>query len=284
MAHATINDVELFYDDQGTGEPILFHHGFTGSHDAWDEIVPTVSTRYRCIRMDGRGAGDSAHPATGNTIEQFADDVIGMADHLGLTRFTYVGHSMGGVVGMELGIRYGARLNKLVLVAPAPSDGLAPNPAMVAMRERALRMRAEGRAEELVKESLLMSPGATYALAKRRLERGWATSEAHVTQAMESMGASRRGELLASVTTPTLVMAGAADFLLGPNLKDFQRLPNATLHVFSRVSHGVNYDQPVEFTKVLLDFMEHGVVTQATLMKGLQDSASQDSASRARAK
>ena len=80
MAQAIINGVELFHDEQGAGEPILFHHGYTGSHDAWDEIVPTISKRYRCIRMDCRGAGDSAHPDSGNTIEQFADDVIGMAE------------------------------------------------------------------------------------------------------------------------------------------------------------------------------------------------------------
>jgi pimeloyl-ACP methyl ester carboxylesterase len=71
-------------------------------------------------------------------MEQYADDVVGMADHLGLDKFTYVGHSMGGVIGMELGIRYGDRLNKLVLVAPAPADGVQGPPEL---HERSARLR-----------------------------------------------------------------------------------------------------------------------------------------------
>lgn len=274
MSMATINGVEHWYDETGKGEAIVFHHGYTGSHDAWDDIVPEVSKRFRCVRMDSSGAGDSAHPPTGHTIEQFAQDVVAMADHLGLDRFTYVGHSMGGVIGMELGIRHGQRLHKLVLVAPAPADGIVPNPAMATYRERVLRLRAEGKVDQLVREALHMSPGSNYEGVQRRMERGWATSAAHVEEAMESMMASRRGENLASITTPTLLMAGAADGLLAANLKDFQRLPNATLHVFSRVGHGVNYDQPAQFTRVLLDFMDNGVVTSATLMLSLQQAVS----------
>jgi hypothetical protein len=63
------------------------------------------------------------------------------------------------------------------------------------------------------------------------------------------------------------VIAGAADGLLTANLKDFQRLPNATLHVFSRVSHGLPREVPEELAGVIADFMEHGVVTAQTLME-----------------
>jgi non-heme chloroperoxidase len=70
MPRANINGFELFYDQAGSGAPVLFHHGYTGSHDAWEEIVPIVAKQYRCIWMDGRGAGDSAHPETGHSIEQ----------------------------------------------------------------------------------------------------------------------------------------------------------------------------------------------------------------------
>ena len=87
MAHANINGVSLFYDEHGSGEPVLLHHGYTGSHDAYDDGVPHVAKRYRAIRMDGRGAGDSDRSAKGHAIEQYAAGVIGMADHHGLDRF-----------------------------------------------------------------------------------------------------------------------------------------------------------------------------------------------------
>jgi pimeloyl-ACP methyl ester carboxylesterase len=121
MATATINGVKLFYDENGAGEPLLLHHGYTGSHYSYDDVVPALAAKFRVIRMDGRGAGDSERPAAGHTIEQYAADVIGMADHLGLNRFTYIGHSMGGVIGYELGLSFPQRLDRLVLIArPRP--------------------------------------------------------------------------------------------------------------------------------------------------------------------
>jgi pimeloyl-ACP methyl ester carboxylesterase len=73
------------------------------------------------------------------------------------------------------------------------------------------------------------------------------------------------GGRLTTVQTPTLVVAGAADPVLSSNLADFARLPNATLHVFSRVGHQVTVDVPDALAEVIADFMEHGVVNAATL-------------------
>jgi pimeloyl-ACP methyl ester carboxylesterase len=193
-----------------------------------------------------------------------------MADHLGLDRFTYVGHSMGGVIGMELGINHGSRLDKLVLVAPAPADGIELTPPMVANRERSARLRREGDRETIIRESLALAPRATEARVTRSTDRGLSVSAAHYDEAWDTLCSYRKGDQLKSVTTPTLVMAGAADGLLAANLKDFQQLPNATLHVFSRIGHGVNYDQPEQFAEILLDFLEHGVVTAQTLMNALR--------------
>jgi pimeloyl-ACP methyl ester carboxylesterase len=75
------------------------------------------------------------------------------------------------------------------------------------------------------------------------------------------------------MTVPTLLIAGAADGLLLANLADFQKLPNATLHVFSRVGHGVPSDVPDEFCAVVADFMQHGVVVAKTLQDRLQQGA-----------
>ena len=88
MPTHNVNGVDLFYDQTGDGDPILFHHGYTGSHDSWPPVIDQIKDRYRCIVMDGRGAGDSAHPDEGYTIEQMAADVVGMADALALDRFT----------------------------------------------------------------------------------------------------------------------------------------------------------------------------------------------------
>lgn len=272
MPHANINGADLFYDEDGKGEPIIFHHGYTGAHDAWwDLITPRLRDRYRCIVMDCRGAGDSSHPESGYSIEQYARDVVGMADFLGLNTFTYCGHSMGGVVGMELGIHHATRLNKLILVAPAPADGVQQPPELF---ERSRRLRNERAREKMIRERTIMAAREPnperIALS---VDRALSVSDGHFEQSWQDLVDSRRGDRLGEIKTPTLMTAGAADGLLASNLKDFQRLPNATLHVFSRVGHGVPSDVPDEFAEVVADFMQEGVVTAATLMGRLQQAA-----------
>jgi pimeloyl-ACP methyl ester carboxylesterase len=267
MTHATINGVDLFYAAQGTGEPVIFNHGYTGSHDNFEAAVTLLAPRYRCVVMDCRGAGDSARPESGHTIEQYAADVVGMADHLGLDRFTYVGHSMGGVIGMELGINHASRLNKLVLVAPAPADGVRVPPGV---RERALALREAQDRETLLRERKALSARYRPEQAHlRSLERALSVSGAHYNQSWEALVSSARGDRLGEITVPTLMIAGAADGLLSANLADFRRLPNATLHVFSRVSHGIPYEVPEAFAEVVADFIENGVVTAATLQAAM---------------
>jgi len=272
MPHATINGAELFYNQDGQGDPIIFHHGYTGSHDAWwDLITPRLRDRYRCVVMDCRGAGDSGHPEGGYSIAQYARDVVGMADFLGLDTFTYCGHSMGGVVGMELGINHATRLNKLVLVAPAPADGVQQPPELF---ERSRRQRRERARDTMIRERTIMAarePDA--ARIALNVDRALSVSDGHFEQSWQALVDSRLGDRLPEIKTPTLMIAGASDGLLPSNLRDFQRLPNATLHVFSRVGHGVPSDVPAEFAEAVGDFMQHGVVTAATLQERLKQAA-----------
>ena len=268
MPTTSINGFDLCYEIVGAGEPVILHHGYTGTHYNYQAAAAILAPKYRCILMDCRGAGDSGRPASGHTIEQYAADVVALADPLGLVRFTFVGHSMGGVIGMELGINHGHRLNRLVLVAPAPADGVQMPPGA---RERDLAVRAAGDLEAMLRERKITTarelPDEVHRL---RIERGLAVSDAHYDESWKALEDVRLGDRLGEITAPTLVVAGAADGLLAANLQDFQRLRNATLHVFSRVSHGVPYEIPEAFAEVIADFMEHGVVTARTLQQKLQ--------------
>lgn len=269
MAHHTVNGVDLFVDELGSGEPILMHHGYTGSHDAWLELIaPRLADRYRCIVMDARGAGDSAHPADGYDIPQYARDVVGMADALGLDRFTYVGHSMGGGIGFQLGLEHADRLNRLVLVAPIPSGGTQADPAVHAAA-RAVREAPDGRAQ-MLRQRLALNVRAPEALVEQAIDRALSVSDGHFEQSWQSMASFNVTDRLAELTTPTLIVAGAADALCPANVQDWMRLPNATLHVFSRAGHQVPADVPDEFAAVLADFFEHGVVNAATQQAKLQ--------------
>ncbi len=267
MPHKTINGASLFYEEHGAGEPLLFHHGYTGTHHGWDGVIPIVAAAgYRCIAMDCRGACDSEHTAGGYSIAQYAHDAVGMADALGIDRFTYIGHSMGGVVGYQLGLTARERLNRLVLVAPAPADGVVHPNSKIAHEMSADRRRRGAKDEALEERLLLTARQRPIEDMTAEIERNFGVSDGHYDDSWREIVEFRAGDRLGEIAVPTLMMAGAADGLLEANLRDFARLPDATLHVFSRVSHGLPYEIPEEFAAVLIDFLEHGVVTARSLL------------------
>ena len=273
MTHRSINGFDLWYEDRGgPGEVVLFHHGYTGSHDTWPPIVEQLEDEFRCVMMDARGAGDSSHPDDGYTIEQYAADVIGLVDALGIDRFTYVGHSMGGGIGMWLGLEHADRLDRLVLVTPVGSGGIALPPGM---REAAATLWHERNVDELVRQRIAGAARPELideVQVKERVDRALSVSVGHYEGSWTSMAAFNVTDRLGELTTPTLMVVGAADGLARANLEDYLRLPNATLHVFSRVGHFVPSDVPDQFAAVLRDFMHHGVVSAATLQQRINDS------------
>lgn len=263
MAIANINGVDLYYEDAGSGAPIIFQHGYTSAHESWAGVVERMRTRYRCIVMDCRGAGDSAHPDDGYTIEQLAADVVGMADYLGIDRFHYTGQSMGGLIGFELGLAHADRLLSLSLSAPAPADGID---MPYAIRDELRSRWANKERELLIRMQIAATPrSSAHADVPAQVDRQFAVSEGHYDGCWDAMVTSRRRDRLGEIQTPTLLLAGAADAGLPSNLKDFARLGNATLHVFSRVGHGVPREVPAAYARVMSDFLDHGVVNAKTI-------------------
>jgi non-heme chloroperoxidase len=114
--------IEIYYEDHGTGQPVVLIHGYPLSGRGWDQQVPALlDAGYRVITYDRRGFGQSSQPAAGYDYDTFAADLSVLLEHLNLHDAVLAGHSMGtGEVIRYLG-RYGsARVAKGVLVAPIP--------------------------------------------------------------------------------------------------------------------------------------------------------------------
>ncbi|MPZ99900.1 MAG: alpha/beta fold hydrolase [Dehalococcoidia bacterium] len=267
MPHVRVNGADLWYEVRGAGEPILLHHGYTASRVNWMPVAERLQDRYQVILMECRGTGESDHTEGGYDIPQYAADVVGVADHLGLDRFTFGGHSMGGGIGYWLALEYPERLERLVLVAAIPADGTGP---ATPLREAARRRRVERDVDAMLRQhrAMRIRPEVeTEEWFADRVRHILECSDGHFDGGARTMSELRAGERLGEIATPTLVIAGAADGLLRANLRDFQRLPNASLHVLNRVGHEVAVHAPDAVADVIADFMEHGVVTAALLME-----------------
>jgi non-heme chloroperoxidase len=118
----TKDGIEIFYKDWGTGQPIVFHHGWPLSADDWDaQMMYFVLRGYRVIAHDRRGHGRSTQTANGNDMDTYAADVAQLAAHLDLRNAVHIGHSTGGGEVARYVARHGhGRVARAVLIGAVP--------------------------------------------------------------------------------------------------------------------------------------------------------------------
>jgi len=118
----TTDGTEIYYNDWGTGQPVVFSHGWPLSADAFEDQMFFLANRgYRCIAHDRRGHGRSGQPWQGNDLDTYADDLAALVKHLDLRHAVHVGHSTGGgEVTRYIGRHGTSRVAKAVLIGAIP--------------------------------------------------------------------------------------------------------------------------------------------------------------------
>ncbi len=116
MAYVTVNGTDLYYEDHGAGQPVVFLHGWGTSGRVWGAQLPDLIQDHRVLTVDWRGCGRSSRPATGNTIANVARDICEFVDVLGLPAPVLAGSSIAGAFVIEAARSDPARLGGIVLV------------------------------------------------------------------------------------------------------------------------------------------------------------------------
>ncbi len=117
MEKVNVNGIHLAYDRRGKGTPLVLLHGYPLDHHLWDESLPLLEDTFDVILPDLRGFGESSTVDSSYTMDDYASDIAGLLDQLGIQKTAIAGHSMGGYVALAFARLYPERVSGLGLVS-----------------------------------------------------------------------------------------------------------------------------------------------------------------------
>lgn len=223
----------------------------------WDPQAPALAAAARLIRFEHRGHGSSPLPPGPHTMAALGADVLALLDRLGLSRVTYCGLSLGGMVGMWLAVNAPERIERLVLVCAS-----ACMPTAAGYGQRAAAVREAGSTEFIA--DAVVARWFTPSFAERRPELVARYREMIVRTPAEGYAACCEAiagfdlrEQLKGITAPTLVIAGAEDPATPPDqgAAIAAAVPGARLAVVDQAAHLANVEQADQITQLILDHL-----------------------------
>lgn len=260
---AIVNSIRMHWRDEGEGEPIVFIHGFPFNSRMWDPQFSALPAGWRAIAPDLRGFGASAAgPAGPYTMDQFADDIAGLIDHLGIRNAVICGLSMGGYVAFALHRRHREKVRALVLCNTRP--GADTEEARRGRLVQAARVREEGVAP--VVESMLPRLMSDLSVKKHPdlvgRVRGIMESTPPETMARSLEGMAQRPsseDQLRDIAVSTLIVHGDDDAIVprGEAQMMARNLRGARMEMLEDCGHLSNLEYPGEFNRHLNDFLEN---------------------------
>ena len=271
MPFAEITNTRLFYRLEGRSDfpPLVLSHSLGCDHSMWAPQMPDLLQHFHVLRYDTRGHGASDVPAGDYTLDQLGQDVLALAEQLGLGKFAFCGLSMGGAVGQWLAIHAPQRLTALVLANTSPRLG---TPDTWDARRKAVQ---EGGMQAIVEAIMqrFFSPDKQDAI--------WAQSTRAVLLGADPTGyaacctALRDADMrasLSSISTPTLVIGSDRDPSTpweGNGSVLARDIPNAKT-VRMQTAHLSNLEQPRTFAAAVLDFLLARDTKEDPLEVGMQ--------------
>ena len=244
MPHVESNGIKIHYEEQGSGEPLLFIMGLAGNRLGWVPVLPFFKDRYRCIYYDNRGTGQSDAPDGPYSMEQMADDAAGLIDALGIGPVKVIGLSMGGVVLQALCRKYPDKVKKAVLLSTLgyyteiQSEWLD---SLIALRKAGAAPLALGVSGMpwVFTTRVMGDHNKAIAYAKLGLQNPEPTSDRVFYEHAAAIRIFDSRPWLHEVKTEALVIVGAEDILTPVHqAADIAAaMPNAKLQVMPRGSH-----------------------------------------------
>jgi len=263
MPTVKANDINIYYEIHGDGEPLLMIQGYGQYSGHWTTLIPPFSKEYRVIIFDNRGTGRSDKPEIPYTMKMMAADAKGLLDALGIDRAHVFGISMGGMIAQEFALNYPERVISLILGCTECGGPKTVIPSKEALEflfsPEIAKLPVAERARQTApwlwsKEFIDKHPEAVDMYVAITLK--YPTPPHGFSGHAQAIAGHDTYERLPQIKAPTLVIAGDADRLIPPDNSKIiaSRIPGAELVIIPNAGHG--FTEAPEATTAILDFLK----------------------------
>jgi 3-oxoadipate enol-lactonase len=274
MPTTHVGDIDIYYEEHGSGDPLVLIMGLATDSQAWILQVPEFAKHYRTVIFDNRGVGRTSKPGGEYTIAQMADDTAGLMDALGIARAHVLGVSMGGMIAQELALKHPERVRGLVLACTfAEPDAGVEETRRLSIAQFGGSIGPDGtlkidpaQLDPMMFFQHLMPMVFNADYLQRELPTliqlfggalQWGFNVDAILSQVQATMTHRCTERLENIKSPTLVLTGDADLLVPPRNSKIlaEKIPKAKLIVVSGGSHGFNFETPDVFNRHVLEFL-----------------------------
>jgi pimeloyl-ACP methyl ester carboxylesterase len=267
MPLVPVNGIDLYYEERGSGEPLLLIMGITAAGSVWEKHAAYWENSFRCIIADNRGVGLSGKPAGPYSTELMADDYAGLLDALQVENVRVVGCSMGSAIAQQLALRHPGKVKSLVLMCPwARCDNTAR-----AIFQHMMDCKARLRPEEFILfiQLIIFSKPSWdndqkfHDMVEDRKGAGL-NAQPQPLHGLEGQAAACMNHdvvhQLKNIKQPALVMGGSEDVFTPLWMAEEVAggIPNAELYIYEKSGHAFHWEQIEDFNpRVLRWLIEH---------------------------
>lgn len=255
-------DVELYYELHGSGPPLLLIAGLASDSQSWLPVLPALAERYTVILLDNRRVGRSTQVCE-TSIELMAEDCLALLSHLGLQKAHLAGHSMGGMVALEMALRCPEQVQSMVLLASTARNS---------HRNNLLFADWADCCEQGTDQAAWFRTILAWILTERFFDANemvdavliylrtypWPQSAAAFSGQVDALARYDATGRLGQVTIPTCVIAGEQDILLPlHHAKQLaQQIPGAVLQIINQAAHSIHTEQPAAVVAAVSSWLE----------------------------
>ena len=262
MPYVDVNNIKMFYEKKGHGEPLLLINGLSANHKTWDKIENELAEHFTLILPDNRGSGKTSQPESDYTIEQMASDTVELMNAIGIDSAHILGHSMGGCILQQICLDYPEKVKKTII-----AGSTAKNTKILTRQfNNSIALTAAGTDIALIINNVIPWLYANQFLEneqniaqeiQRMLTETDPQTFAGFLGQVKALGAFDVLDRLSTIQQNTLIISGAEDILILPKYQHQlkERIPNSIFAQISDCGHMFQREKPQELVQLILNFI-----------------------------